>query len=247
MALISPDGIPITIRPIQIDEIDRIPLRCWPEDTATLAQLFESQGTIGMAAWEGDRCVAQLHCYRVVLPHGDNPHWPAWNHWWKPNWWSKVVQEAGLDLTGPAWCHACCHVGRTLETIRGMTDSDLVEEASSVRNGADSRYFGRGIGTALCQASLHWAWDHDYLAALALGAPQGLFEFAVATGQLPWTTYTRLGYESLSLISTAAGLPRWAQGHGSPEVTAEAQAALAAGQSIHDFYERLMIMDLRGM
>ncbi|MBN2006543.1 MAG: hypothetical protein JXA21_24540 [Anaerolineae bacterium] len=246
MALTSPDGVPITIRPIQPDEITRIPLRCWPEDTATLMQLFETQGTIGMAAWEGDHCVAQLHCYRVTLPHGDNSYWPSWNHWWKPEWWSRVVQEANLDLAGPAWCHACCHVGRSLETIREMISQGATGGAPGIRNGADSRYFGRGIGTALCRASLHWAWDHDYVATLALGAPQGLFEFAIAAGQLPWTTYTKLGFESFSLISTAAGLPRWAQGHGSPEVAAEAQSALAAGRSVRDFYERLMVLDLRG-
>lgn len=245
MALTSPDGVPITIRPIRLDEINRIPLRCWPEDDATLMRLFESQGTIGMAAWEGDRCVAQLHCYRVVLPHGDNPHWPAWNHWWNSSWWSQMVQEAGLDLTGPAWCHACCHVGRTLETLQESASSEP-GALPGICDGADSRYFGRGIGTALCQASMHWAWDHDYLAALALGAPQGLFEFAVAAGHLPWTTYTKLGYESLSLISAAAGFPRWTQGHGSSEVAAEAHAALAAGRSVRDFYERLMILDLRG-
>ena len=65
--LTSPDGIPITIRPIEPDELDRIVLRCWPSREA-LGRLFAGQGTIGLAAWEGDMCVAQLRCYRVSLP-----------------------------------------------------------------------------------------------------------------------------------------------------------------------------------
>ncbi|HNT74496.1 MAG TPA: GNAT family N-acetyltransferase [Anaerolineae bacterium] len=238
--LMSPDGNPITIRPIRPAEVARIPLRCWPEDPAALAQLFENQGTLGMAAWEGDKCVAQLHCYRITLPYGDNAAWPEWNHWWRPAWWAEVAREADLALNGPAWCHACCHVGRTLESFkREATESGIAK-------GADPRYFGRGIGTELCRASMHWAWDHDYVAVLALGAPQGLFEMAVAAGHLPWSTYTKLGFESLSLISPAGELPQWANGHGPRDLSAAPSPEKAVQHSVQDFYERLMILDLIG-
>jgi hypothetical protein len=53
------------VRPITPDEIDRVPLRCWPDHDA-MAKLFASQETIGMAAWDGNPCVAQLHCYRSL-------------------------------------------------------------------------------------------------------------------------------------------------------------------------------------
>jgi GNAT superfamily N-acetyltransferase len=105
----SPAETPVVVRPIRQDELDRVVLRCWPGRDA-LDALFVEQGTIGMAAWDGERCVGQLHCYRVTLPDGDNPHWPAWNRPW---WWA---QRRELGLSGPAWCHACLHVGRTLES-----------------------------------------------------------------------------------------------------------------------------------
>lgn len=54
----------ITLRPITADEIDRISPRCWPEREA-IARLFRRQEAIGMAAWDGERYVAQLHCYSV--------------------------------------------------------------------------------------------------------------------------------------------------------------------------------------
>jgi len=103
----------IAVRPIAPDEIDRVPLRCWP-DREAIAELFARQETIGMAAWDGARCVAQLHCYRIE--HADDilSTWPKWN---RP-WWTEGVHAGEVQLRLPAWCHACCHVGRTLETLR---------------------------------------------------------------------------------------------------------------------------------
>ena len=101
----------ITVRPITPDDIDRVPLRCWP-NSDTIAKLFSLQGTIGMAAWEGDRCVAQLHCYRINCPDNLVSDWPRWN---RP-WWVESVQTGKVQLQFPAWCHACFHVGRTLQT-----------------------------------------------------------------------------------------------------------------------------------
>jgi GNAT superfamily N-acetyltransferase len=105
---------PFVVRPIRPDELDRVVLRCWPGRDA-LDALFAEQGTIGMAAWDGERNVGQLHCYRVTLPDGENPHWPKWSRPW---WWA---QRRGLELSGPAWCHACLHVGRTLESSHQET------------------------------------------------------------------------------------------------------------------------------
>lgn len=250
MTLMSPNDIPITIRPIQPDEVDRIPLRCWPTERETLLRLFEQQGTIGMAAWEGDLCVAQLHCYRIVLPDQDNPLWPSWNHWWRPEWWLKMTSAVNLSLSGPTWCHACCHVGRTYDAGVVAEPSCHENEAGSsapdILKGVDPRYFGRGIGTALARASMRWAWGRDYTTILALGAPQGFFQYAIAAGHLPWTTYAKLGFESFGLVTDAAQLPQWARGHGPTEVEEAISAAVAAGRPMHDFFERLMIMNLTG-
>jgi len=54
------DGPPITVRALEKSELDGVVLRCWP-DRKTLDRLFAEQGTIRMAAWDGDKNVAQLH------------------------------------------------------------------------------------------------------------------------------------------------------------------------------------------
>ena len=102
-----------TVRPITPDEIDRVPLRCWP-DRSAIAKLFMSQETIGMAAWDGNRCIAQLHCYRIDCPDDLVSNWPRWN---RP-WWTESVQKSEVNLQFPAWCHACFHVGRSLQTAQ---------------------------------------------------------------------------------------------------------------------------------
>jgi len=102
----------IAVRPIEADEIDSVPLRCWP-DRKAIAKLFARQGTIGMAAWDGNHCVAQLHCYRIEHTDDIFSVWPRWN---RP-WWGEKLQTGEVQLHFPVWCHACCHVGRTLETL----------------------------------------------------------------------------------------------------------------------------------
>lgn len=235
---ISPNGIPITVRPIEPEELDRIVLRCWPDRDA-LDRLFIEQGTIGMAAWEGDKCVGMLHCYRVVLPDGSNEHWPEWNNWWSYEKWSEAARQAVAGVSGAAWCHACIHVGRTLESAQ-----EEFAGAPGIRKGTYPRYFGRGIGTALCQESIRWAREHSYAAVLAPGAPDGLFEFAIWAGGLPWTTYAKLGFEAIAVEGEGVELPEWAQGNSPPEVMAEVRAALAEGRRAREFHGRLMVLSL---
>jgi len=250
-------------------------LRCWPDRTS-LADLFAAQSTIGMAAWDAGRCVAELHGYRVLLPDGENPHWPAWN-----NWWSDAIRQAVADMEGPAWCHACIHVGRTLasghqETLSlvyrfaGQNDwnptrtraalnaldgvsftageiETLIEElrASGQTHfqSVETQYQGRGIGTALCRASVQWAHENGYAWVLAMGAPDGLRAYAQYAGCLPWTAYARLGFKPLALAGQES-LPDWAQGAAPPDVVAEAQAALKAGRAPSTFHARPMVLSL---
>jgi GNAT superfamily N-acetyltransferase len=241
MGLTSPEGKPVEVRPIERGELDRVVLRCWPE-REVLDRLFEEQGTIGMAAWEGEKCVGQLHCYRIILPEGT-----GWESKWGANWWSGEVDDptdyvftdrlrwgpgkTDLELRGAVWCHACSHVGRTLEAATQSDDPD-------------PRYFGRGIGTALCRASVAWAREHGYVAVLARGVPEGLREFAVWAGALPWTTYARLGFREVDPVGEGDELPLWAQGDCPPEVMEEVRAALAAGRPAREFHERLMVLEL---
>lgn len=276
----APNGAPISIRPILSRELDRVVLRCWP-DRAALERLFATQATIGMAAWEGrcctaERCVAQLHGYRVDLPDGENEGWPPWN-----NWWSDAARGAVANLRGPAWCHACIHVGRTLASARQETlgllyrfagrnewnpartraalnaldnvEFTLEEIEVLIRElqasgqtrfqSVETQYQGRGIGTALCQTSVQWAHENGYAWVLAIGAPDGLRAYARFAGCLPWTTYSRLGFQSLPQEDQDR-LPAWVQRAGPPEVVAEVQAALKAGRAPSTFHERLMALDL---
>lgn len=123
----------IVVRPITPDEIDRVPLRCWPDRDA-IANLFASQETIGMAAWDGNRCVAQLHCYRIDRPDNFVSGWPRWN---RP-WWAECVQMGEVQLHFPAWCHACCHVGRTLQTAHEELLSLVLRIAEQTEWSVDS-------------------------------------------------------------------------------------------------------------
>jgi GNAT superfamily N-acetyltransferase len=221
----SPTGDRIDIHPIRRDELGRVLLRCLP-DGYRIEMLFKTQETIGFGAWDQGQCIAQLHCYRLQLPHGSADLWPAWT---RPAYIADVL-AGSLDITGPAWCHACFHVGRSLASF---AQSDQ----------ADARYFGRGIGTALAQASIAWARAHDYAAVIAPGTPDGLFAFSVWAGGLPWTSYRKLGF---TVEGPEAGddLPDWDNDKAPPEVMAEVKSALAAGRSKRDLHSKLMVLRL---
>lgn len=219
-----PDGSPVDVRPIRRDELGRVLLRCLP-DGGSIESMFKSQQTVGIAAWDGDRCVAQLHCYCLELPGGSVEVWPEWS---RPGYVQDII-NGSLGIKGPVWCHACCHVGRSIETF-------------SISDAPDSRYFGRGIGSALCRASVSWARENGYAAVIAPGTPDGLFEFSVWAGGLPWTTYDKLGFSSLS--AKHDDLPEWAKGNSPPEVMAAAKSALAAGRPEEDFHSKLMVLKL---
>lgn len=221
----SPDGYPINVHPIGRDELGKVLLRCLP-DGYRIETMFKTQGTIGMGAWDGDRCVAQLHCYRLTLPHGSADVWPAWS---RPSYIDDVL-NGSLGIAGPVWRHACFHVGRSVESF-------------SRSDAPDSRYFGRGIGTALCQESIRWAREHNYQAVIAPGTPDRLFEFSAWAGGLPWATYQKLGFSDAAL-DVGDDLPGWAKGNAPPEVMQAVKAALAAGRPKREFHSRLMVLRL---
>lgn len=221
----SPDGSLIDVRPIRRGELGRVLIRCLP-DGYRIETMFKMQAVIGIGAWDGDKCIAQLHCYRLILPHGSADSWPAWS---RPSYVDAVL-NGYLGISGPVWCHACFHVGRSIESF---SRSDI----------PDASYFGRGIGTALAEASIRWAQEHDYEAIIAPGTPDGLFAFSVAAGGLPWTTYKTLGFSDAAL-DVGDDLPDWAKDNAPPEVMEEVKAALAAGRSKREFHCRWMVLRL---
>ncbi|MDP6114152.1 MAG: GNAT family N-acetyltransferase [Planctomycetota bacterium] len=231
------DGTPISVRAIKPAELDRIVLRCWPE-RETLDRLFVNQGTIGMAAWEGDKCVAQLHCYQVTAP--DGKEWwvgtdgPMGANWWTDSdrvfegWGQWGPSKSELGLSGPVWCHACFHVGRTL---------DDPEENKA-------RYLGRGIGTALCKESIRWAQEHGHVAVVAPGSPHGVPHFTSWYGHLPWTTYAKLGFRDYPVpLAETSQLPGWAKGEVHEPIASEIKDALRT-RPVNEILERLMVLDL---
>ena len=222
----SPRGDPIDIHPIRRDELGKVLLRCLP-DGYRIEMLFKTQETIGFGAWDQDQCIAQLHGYRLQLPNGSTDLWPAWT---RPAYITDVL-AGSLNITGPVWCHACFHVGRS---IASFAQSDQ----------ADARYLGRGIGTALAQASIAWAQAHDYAAVIAPGTPEGLFAFSVWAGGLPWTSYRKLGFNDEG-PAVSDNLPDWAKDTvAPPEVMAEVKTALAAGRPKRELHSKLMVLRL---
>ena len=221
----SPNGGRIDIHPIRRDELGRVLLRCLP-DGYRLEALFQTQEVIGFGAWDQDQCIAQLHCYRLLLPHGSADLWPAWT---RPAYIADVL-AGSLGISGPVWCHACFHVGRSIERFAHSDDPD-------------ARYFGRGIGTALAQASIAWAKAHDYAAVIAPGTPDGLFAFSVWAGGLPWTSYRKLGF-SVEGPEVGDELPEWVNANAPPEVMAAVNAALAAGRPKRELHSKLMVLRL---
>ena len=222
----SPSGNAIDVSPIRREDLGTVLLRCLP-DGYRIEMLFKTQEIVGFGAWDGDTCIAQLHCYRLILPHGSTDLWPEWS---RPSFIDGLL-DGRLGITGPVWCHACFHVGRSIE---GFAHSDE----------PDSRYYGRGIGTALAQASVQWAKDHDYEAVIAPGTLDGLFSFSVMAGGLPWTTYRKLGFTDETFDSDD-DLPDWAKGNVPREIMKEVEAALAAGRTKRELHSKLMVLRLK--
>ena len=223
----SPDGRSIEISPIRRGDLGKVLIRCLP-DGYRVEMLFKTQQIVGFGAWDGENCIAQLHCYRLILPHGSTDLWPAWS---RPSYVDGVVNGC-LGISGPVWCHACFHVGRSIDSFAHSDDPD-------------SRYFGRGIGVALAQASVRWAKEHDYAAVIAPGTPDGLFSFSVLAGGLPWKTYQKLGFRD-ETFETNDDLPEWAKGGAPSDVMREVEAALAAGRPKRELHSKLMVLRLKG-
>jgi GNAT superfamily N-acetyltransferase len=275
MSLRTDRHAPIAVRPIERADLDRLPLRCWP-DRATLDRLFAEQGTIGMAAWEGDCCVAQLHCYRTTLPDGECPDWPAWN-----NWWSDACRAAVQDRAGVAWCHACLHVGRTLETCRQEMlalvnrfaqkhDWD-VGQTTDALNALDGVSIERHeVSEAMRELRASGQTSFETVDTRCQGRGTGT---ALLQASVGWAK--EKGYAAVLAMGAPRNLFAYAQWSGHmpwstyarlgfegipveeedempawteiapPEVAAQVQAALAAGRPVPALHERLMSLDLR--
>jgi hypothetical protein len=219
----------VVIRPIEKSDLDSISGVCW-ENRETQTRLLQQQDILGMAAWEGPLCVGQLHCYSVTLPNYDDSNFPGYGRArpvsWPLGWPLLAAREKGAQFDSPVWGHACFHVG-------------FVGPDAHRPNRA---YFGRGIGTAMCRASVQWAREHGYAAVLAQGGTKTTPEYNVWMGCLPWTTYAQMGFVSLALEEGGRELPWWAKGEASPETMEQVQAAVDAGCEAKELCARTMVL-----
>lgn len=218
------------IRPIRPEDMDRINMRCWPGGGDRRSKLLAKQGTLGMSAWEEDRCVGTLHCYAVELPHWDESVFPEWipgqMHLWPLGWPLKEARDQDLRFHGPLWGHSCFHVGFLHN-----------------RSKPDATYYHRGLGRSMCERSVQWAKDNNYAGVLAQGGPTGLVEFLHWMGVLPWSVYARLGFETIAIEPLDPDLPWWAQvKKANPETLAAVQKALARGRPARELCSRVMLL-----
>ena len=217
------------VRPITGEALDRVNAKCWENRGAQL-KILEQQEILGFGAWDGDDCIAQLHCYRVSLPGFDASLFPGYARnrleSWPLGWPLLAAQAKGVSYDGPVWGLACFHVG-------------LLPRALD----ADPDYFRRGIGTALMNASVRWAREHNYAAVLAHGGSIALSEYNIWMGSMPWKVYEAAGFESVAIEEGAARLPWW-RDKAHPEFSREIDEALAQGYTPNDLCARCRIKEL---
>ncbi|MAE61293.1 MAG: hypothetical protein CMJ49_08055 [Planctomycetaceae bacterium] len=221
----------VDVRPIEYADLDAIAAQCW-QDRDTQTRLLAQQEILGMAAWHDDLCVGLLHCYSVTLPQFDDTNFPQYGRdrpvSWPLGWPLIAAAEKPLQFDRPVWGHACFHVGFAGPDARH----------------ADPAYFGKGIGAALCRASVQWARDHDYAAVLAQGGTTTAPQYNVWMGCLPWSTYAQMGFDCLAMEEDGQQLPWWARGEASPEVMDEVRAAVDSGCQPTALCTRLMVLRL---
>lgn len=260
----------ITVRPIAADEIDRVPLRCWP-DREAIAGLFARQDTIGIAAWDGDRCVAQLHCYRIEGPDDRLSGWPRWN---RP-WFIEGVQAGEAEMHFPAWCHACCHVGRTLQTLHEELLSLVqrfaeqanwsVDSLHQTLNSLDAVFLTREEVESMV-GELHSAERQSFKTEAPEYRGQGVGT-ALCQESIRWAKSH--GCASVVGRGVPSGIPEAAAHAGAlpwttyarlgfhpgllrlvdtdhPPVRQAKEAALKAGRSEEDICDRMMVLDMEG-
>jgi len=220
------------VRPISGKELDGVSSKCW-DSREVQQRILQQQEILGIGAWDADnRCIAQLHCYRVSLPDWDDSLFPdyARNRLLDcPLGWPLLAaKERGLSFDGmPVLVLSCFHVG----LLPGCFDED-------------PRYFRKGIGTALLRATMDWARaSRTYAAILAHGGSSILPAYNIWMGCLPWTAYQKEGFISVTQEEEGARLPWWKDKE-HPALRNQLTAALTEGHGPGELNAHLMVLEL---
>ncbi len=218
----------ITIRPIYADDLEAVAAMCW-ENRETQLRILAKQEVLGFGAWDHrNTCVGSLHCYSVTLPDWDDSDFPGYGRArledWPLGWPLLAARKKGLEFAGPVWGQACFHVGILPNTWQ-----------------AQPKYFNKGIGTALLEASVAWARDHAYAGVIAHGGPRTIPAYNVMMGCLPWTSYAKLSFETMAYEEDGERLPWWVETRGET-IKAQVDGATSEGRDLEDIVARLMVL-----
>ena len=114
-----------------------------------------------------------------------------------------IAKQVGgqVDMIMQEMLRLCvCHVTpETVKAILGKYPDGQYTPANE--DGIERKYQGKGIGTALCKASICWAQSEGYSSVMGLGGEPGDHEAADRFGCLSLRTYGRLGFERLDVKS----------------------------------------------
>lgn len=216
------------IRPITSGCLDHINSKCW-DNRETQLRLIDAQEILGFGAWNtSDNCIAQLHCYSVMLPDWDDCNFPYYARKRLQDcplgWPLLSALSKNISYDNPVWLLSCFHVG----LLQGTSDSD-------------PRYYNKGIGKALLTASVRWAEEHGYSAVLGHGGSGILPMYNIWMGSLPWTAYKAVGFDALALEEDGLRLPWWKDMN--PDLVRQINSAMLSGHDLKEICARCMILE----
>jgi len=165
-------------RPLERAEIEDVPLSCQGTREQVVERIAEV-GSSAMLAFEADRHVGQLqfrpYISGTTSPDGIND----------PLYWMDFGSHAP-PLPERTLALFCYHVGQL--------------ESGSAR---DPRYFGRGMGTDLLDATVLWARSSGFQAVVAKGVPP-TWPIPQFMGGMPPGVYASRGFEEAASYHDAA-------------------------------------------
>ena len=221
------------IKPITLSNLEAVNQDCWQSRDAQL-KLLSRQEILGFGAFIDGVCVGSLHCYKIESIDIDDSLFPnyARNRLedWPLGWPLLALKAKGIVFSRPIWGHACFHVGRLVNTHH-----------------SDATYISKGIGTALLEASIDWAKEHNYAAVVAHGGSKKVSEYNMIMGCLPYTTYERYGFKVVAIEENGQKAPWWTtvgESWDDEKLQAQLKAAYVDNIDFSDIAARLMVLNI---